>query len=689
MHRQAAALVLLSLPGIASAEGLPATLGDWGGIGLLLDPTARVLPLGTVAGGITLIGDLHRHLTVTAVPLPWLEVTLRQTLYPNTYGLSEPGVDVKIRLLDESRHWPALAVGGRDITGSGYPLPGVGRFAGEYLVATRRWWDTELTLGLGWGRLGGYGHFRNPLSLLGGRYAADRDPFDARGRGPRGWFTGRDVALFGGVEWHTPLPGVSLKLEYSGDNFRAEQQDDPAFVPGVPINAGLVWRPLSGVEISAGIEQGRRAMLRVSGRFGPDDLPSPPPGHRPSVRQRSDGWMGLDDAAILEEARLTGLPARAVRSDGDSAAIWLDPAGRGVPLATEIGRAARLLADRTAPEVERLTVRTGAHGLHGSTVTLQRDGVRRAANGRGSPEELWQSAPAPLATPRPVGWEPWLAVSVDATVDQSLSEHGAIAVQRSYLDFAAAAEPLRGFVMAAGTRTNLSDSLASLDTWALPAAEPVRSDLPLYAVVPVAVEHAYVAWLGSPADGVHLRLAAGHFEEMFGGFGGEVLVQPAEARWAIGLDLHRVWKRPPEEGWRVDPGSARDTGHLSLYLEAPDAADWSAAVRAGRYLGGDWGGGIEIARTFGERLRLGAYVNWTTGPEGSQSRYGGRLDHGLTITIPFGVPGGLPVSASAASAVRTLGRDAGQRLVQPLPLHDTVVSAGAGRLAGSWPALMD
>ncbi len=682
-------LSFMALP--AWAEGLEATLSDWGGAGLLQTPTARGLPDGTVAAGLTALGGLHRHVFAGAQLLPGLEVTLRDSLYPSWHGLSEPGVDVKLRLLREGPWWPAIAVGGRDVTGAGLDLPGKGRFAGEYLVASRRWWDVDVSLGIGWGGLGDYGHVRNPLRFLGGRFKRDRNPADSSSRGPEAWFTGDRAALFGGAEWHTPLEGLSVKLEYSADSFRAQQQDDPRFRPGLPLNAGLAYRPWRWLELGAGIEQGSRAMLRLAARFDPregaETAPRTPPpvvGTRPAS---PDSALPAADIAAL--ARLHRLPARAALTTGDRAALWLDPAGAGTaPLAQEVGRAARLLADGAPPEVEWLTVVTGSAGLDGTAVTLSRREVEQAARKRGSAEEIWRTARVERSAGPPPDWPARLTLTLAPTVEVSLFEQSAPLVLRTYGDAVMTVEPLRGLVLGGGLRVNASHNLHRLDTNAIPAAEPVRSDLPRYADRIGGVERLYGAWLAAPSEMWSTRLSIGHFEEMFGGVGAEALYRPPMARWALGLDLNRVWKRPPEDVLRIASESGRDTGHASLYWEAPGAAT-TGALRLGRYLGGDWGGTLELMRAFDGGIRLSSHITWTEGPEGGQSRYGGRLDQGIALTVPFSPGGSWPPDGRLATAVRTLGRDAGQRLRQPLPLYDASVPAGYGRLTGSWPRLMD
>ncbi|SMH58837.1 YjbH domain-containing protein [Azospirillum agricola] len=685
----AAATLLLSVT-VARADEPSASLSDWGSVGLLQTPTARMAPDGTMSGGLTGLGDLHRHVAIAVQALPWLEVTARNSVYPGYFGLTEPGLDVKLRLRAEDGDGPALVVGGRDVTGSGLDLPGKGRFAGEYVALSRRWWDFDLSLGLGWGTLGEAGHFRNPLRFLGGRFRRDRDPsWWPSVRGPRAWFTGERVALFGGVEWHTPIPDLSLKIETTGDTLRGQRQDQPGFTAGSRYNVGLAYRPFSWVDLGAGFEQGRRAMLRLSLRFDPaeqadrDGRSPPPVGPRPSPE------TALPADEIVTVARAHGLPARAARIDDGTATLWLDPAGRStLPLAREVGHAARLLADLAPPDAERLRIVTGAAGLDGAALTLLRRDLERATRHRGSVDELWRTAGVAPTDGPPPSWRPRLDFGARVAAEFDLAELGTPLAVRTHTDLLLSGEPAPGWVLGGGLRINTGDQLALLDTNALPVAEPVRSDLPRYTLHPVSVEHLHASWLARPADGLTTRVTVGYPEEMFAGVGAEALYQPLTARWAAGLDLNRVWKRRPSALFAVLPDSDRLTGHASLYWESPGAATTSA-LRLGRYLGGDWGGTIEVTRRFAGGVALSAQATWTEGPDGGQSRFGGRMDWGMALSVPLNASGWLPVGGTAETAVRTLGRDAGQRLRHPLPLYDTRVPGGFGRLAGTWSTLLD
>ena len=47
----------------------------------------------------------------------------------------------------------------------------------------------------------------------------------------------------------------------------------------------------------------------------------------------------------------------------------------------------------------------------------------------------------------------------------------------------------------------------------------------------------------SPFNDIYVRLDAGLLEEMFGGFGGEILYRPFESNFAVSFNLHKVKQR--------------------------------------------------------------------------------------------------------------------------------------------------
>ncbi len=97
---------------------------------------------------------------------------------------------------EEELYLPQVAVGIRDMVGTGV-------FGSEYIVGSKRFGNTDVTLGLGWGRLAGKGLFRNPLKQNSMIVFATRDQIYGVWVGGEfsfgNFFSGKDVGVFGGI----------------------------------------------------------------------------------------------------------------------------------------------------------------------------------------------------------------------------------------------------------------------------------------------------------------------------------------------------------------------------------------------------------------------------------------------------------------------------------------------------------
>lgn len=262
--------------------------------GLLQTPSARLGEEGDLYAGSSFVYPYIRF-GAAATLLPWLEGTFRITnvlnrpfgpaSFSGTNTYYDRSVGFKIRLLDENENHPAIALGARDIGGTGL-------FSGEYLVTTRRWYNFDFTTGIGWGNVGARGVTKNPLAFFG--------PFKTRNNGTASGvvqtvpFSGPKIGLFGGVEWRTPIKGVSLIAELDGNDYRNEPFNIRPPVDS-PVNFGIQWQPLEGVSIGSGFERGNTFMLRmafglnVNQELGAQKRdPNAAPIPKPVVRQPSE-----------------------------------------------------------------------------------------------------------------------------------------------------------------------------------------------------------------------------------------------------------------------------------------------------------------------------------------------------------------------------------------------------------------
>lgn len=218
-----------SLPAVDPTElyrvsrDLPVSANIWGETGLLQTPSARTTPSGTAAATLGLFQP-YGNLNLYFAPLNGVEFIMRYTNINNIpYGsqalsggqsYKDKSTGLKVRLLNENAYIPELAVGVRDLLGTGL-------FSGEYFVANKRHNDFDFSLGMGWGQLGTRNNVTNPFVTAFGQNFTTRPTVTTNqgGTSTGGFFHGT-AALFGGVQYHTPWDNVVLKAEIDGNNYQ-------------------------------------------------------------------------------------------------------------------------------------------------------------------------------------------------------------------------------------------------------------------------------------------------------------------------------------------------------------------------------------------------------------------------------------------------------------------------------------
>ena len=205
------------------SRDLPISANMWGETGLLQTPSARSAPAGTAAATLGLFQP-YGNLNLYFAPLNGVEFIMRYTNINNIpYGeqslsggqtYKDKSTGLKVRLLKENAYIPELAVGVRDLLGTGL-------FSGEYFVASKRHSDFDFSLGMGWGQLGTRNNVTNPfVTAFGQNYATRPAVTTNQGGTSTGGFFHGTAALFGGVQYHTPWDNVVLKMEIDGNNYQ-------------------------------------------------------------------------------------------------------------------------------------------------------------------------------------------------------------------------------------------------------------------------------------------------------------------------------------------------------------------------------------------------------------------------------------------------------------------------------------
>lgn len=681
----------------SSARDLPTSNSDWGVTGLLQTPTARMSKQGTASLNIS-HADPYTQYNIRLQPFDWLETAVRYTNIDGvSYGRVAPNqdykdksLDVKLRLWQERKWLPQVAVGWRDPAGTSL-------FGGEYVVANKRYGDFDFSLGMGWGYLGGRGDIDNPLGIVAERYK--RRVADATGQGgelsPKSWFTGKS-ALFGGVQWHSPYQPLTVKVEYDGNDYK----NDYATRVGKkidaeqPINVGVTWQHQNGVELSAGVERGNTAMFAVSlngdlsqlGQVKNTAVPSASTQTQTSKKtslipsslsyQIPLSWskeQGTGQQQVLDVlTQATGWKAYKITEKDGTLTVYAEDDG-GVFLHERLVRVGEILSKIAPAQTRLMQVELTKHGETINRFSISPDtwqtqyqqllpeSQRLEQAFTINAERQTQPTSALIEKPSPRGY-----LSFAPTFTQSLGGpngylFGVSATARAHYRL------WQGSWLNAVGQLRLADNYDKYTYTADSDLPRVRTNIRNYMtdsrVLMPNLQWTQFKQLGRNTYGLAY---AGYLESMFAGAGGEILYRPAQGSWAIGADINRVRQRDFKQDFALQDYEVT-TGHLNLYWNMP-WYDVTAKLSAGQYLAGDKGATLDLSRTFKNGVKMGA---WATKTNVSAEQFGeGSMDKGVYVSIPFDALFRSWSSGSTSLVYQPLIRDGGARLNRAYQLYD-------------------
>lgn len=622
---------------------LATTTNDWGSIGLLQIPTARMAAGGEVRASLVGVYPYARF-NLMFQPLDWLEAGFRYTSVLNRFygdatfsgdqNYLDKSLDFKLRLARETRHTPELALGMVDIGGTGL-------FSSEYIVASKRTGDLDWSLGMAWGYLGNRGSLKNPLSVISS--GMNTRPVGAGGAfggtvGTGAWFRG-PVSLFGGVQWQTPWPNLIAKAEYEGNNYQTEPQGNNQR-QRTPINLGVVYRHADAFDFSLGIERGDTLMLGVSIRGGLDKLrmpkfidPEPIPVR--AARPSNDPDWKLTSRDIERQTAWTVSELRKTENavvvviDGATGAFWNE----------RIERAAAVLHRDAPAAMSRFVFRFRDRGVSISERVVMRDAWARrylefspfvresdrvgvlAPEGTAQGERVWAKDDGRISggigpnfqqtVGGPDGYVLFQAgISADAEV--KLSPHT--------------------WINARATLRMLDNYTSLVYNGSPSSLPPVRTLLRSYLTSSrFNLPQLQLTHFDQLSRNQYFSLYGGYLEYGYAGVGAEWLYRPWHAQLAVGVDVNHVKQRGFKQDFELRDYSV-NTGHLSLYWDT-GWRDTRVKLMAGQYLAADRGITVDVSRTFDNGVTLGGYATKTNV---SAAQFGeGSFDKGIYLSIPF------------------------------------------------------
>lgn len=618
-----------------------------------------------------------------------------QNWFPATGApIYDRSFDLQYRIVDEGRYRPAIAVGLRDFLGTGL-------YSGEYVVATKTVGQRlTVTGGLGWGRLGSFNGFDNPLGVLSDSFRT-RPPnnFGFGGKPSTDqWFRG-DAAFFGGLAYQA-TDRMTLKVEYSSDIYRQETlRINPQFNRRSPWNIGVDYRVADQISLQAAYMYGDVLAFGVTlatnprkpavlGGLAPAPLAITP---RPAGAGRDLGWTAqADGREILQDnvqvfMSQDGMAVEAMQVAPTSVTLHFRP-GRYGNQAQAVGRAARILARTMPASVETFTLVPVVSGMPTAAVTLRRSDLEtlevQPDNAALSySRATFADAADSLAGARyEPGLYPALRWSFGPYVTASYFDPTSPVRADLGLALAGQLDLAPGIFLSGRVQKKLVGNRGDATLVSPSALEPVRTDARFYARDgDPAITELTLAWYDRPGPNLYSRVTLGYLEPMFGGVSAEMLWKPVNSRLALGAEINAVRQRDFDQlfGFR---DYSTVTGHLSAYYALGNG--FHGQVDVGRYLAGDVGASFAIDRTFANGWSVGAYATFTNV---SAADFGeGSFDKGLRFTIPLDTVIGTPTAKRTTSTIRSLTRDGGAKLEVEGRLYELIKDGHQPEMQRDW-----
>ncbi len=638
-----------------------------GGTGLFDIPNARIMEDWNFRFGYS-DADPYGTFFVSTTFLPRVEFNGRMTRISGVpsglanFGTSKDrSADFKIQLFKESDSWPAITVGANDFHGTSL-------FASRYLVASKFIGPFDITVGLGQGILAGETVDASDSSfpILTSKTSKTR--------------------VFGGLEFRI-TEDLSFVGEYSSLDFSnmygVEEKEES------PFNFGLKYRWGSNL-FSASYQRGDLFAWSYAAQF-----PLKPEGLLPWKKQpfwtpegalkKKSYAASNEELAVIIRRVVAGKGFSNVRTSTSDAAVWLEIENPTYLSNTKaLGRALRIVSGLAPPRIEWLYISLKSKDIILVTVKLGRkdfeayidkrldtetllDFITMDDEGNESRSVFLENEPGASPLSEPIG--------------QKKLQYGVLPSWRTYLygeeEFVrntfsflwyASYYPWAGGYLTSTIQTPVYNELYYAED--TEESDPVRTDSIKYLsqtdlrVETLAYDQVFnmpKKWLG--------RFGAGYFESAYAGLAFEFFRFFNDGRFGVGIESELVKKRDIDNEFELLKGSPLfETGFLNLYYKLLPSLGLDVGLKLGRFLAGDWGGRLDVSRTY-KHFTLGAWYTITDTSIFEASFNDGYRDKGIYIRVPFSVFTDHDSPLKLLYGFRPWGRDSGQTVHQVNSLY--------------------
>mgnify|MGYP003973477809 CR=1 FL=1 len=669
-------------------EEYPLSSNSSGGIGLIENPTARFSDDGQLSFGISTTKPFNRIYAKIQF-FPWLESSVRyteNTSVPYNPGSKQTwkdkGIDLKIRLFKERNYLPQMALGLLDFGGTG-------GYAGEYLVASKRVKNIDYTLGIGWGRFDGNMTINNPFKHLNESYAIRGGNKSTGLGGTLGLnrlFTGEKAGIFGGIEYYTHIPNLSMKLEYDADDYDRElgkkllyHEESEVFKVDSKINLGINYRinifDRDKLDLQLAFERGNTLYLNASlhsnlnyqGRQkyrAPKEILNKP--YLQPFNELNEEWKNYLSELIIWQMGNEGLVTHNLVFQDNEMQAEISQSRFRKPIKA-IDLASRILGNNSPTNIEKITVINIDQGIETLRATIPRSVLVEQVS-KGPLEEqylIFDPKQAPTTNKAIIIPNDYLYPNFYWSIRPNMT--GTLQHQIKFYFWQLEAllhatySIRQGLYLSTDIGIKIDNNFEDY-TYHIPDGKlyHVRQDRRLYLTEGESgIRRLALDYVFDINSNIKSIFSAGLIEWMYGGIGGEVLYMPDNKQWALGVDAYWVKQRDFDQKFSFKDYETT-TSFVNFYYNLP-FYNMRFKAGVGKFLGKDNGVNIDISRRFETGAKVGAMLSLTDCDASCVGE--GSFNKWIYFTLPMDLFHSSNATRNKAHyAWSPLTKDAGQRI---------------------------
>ncbi len=559
--------------------------------------------------------------------------------YHSGYTTWDRSFDLRVDILKEKSLIPAMTVGFQDIIGTG-------NFSAEYLVASKSIFNKlRATAGLGWGRLATQNQIvKNKERPSDGGSFGGLLRYNQLFRG--------NVGVFGGMEYMTPLDGLKAKVEYSSDNYQADQNffsdtSNNSFSQNNKLNYGLDYTLNENLNVSSYYIHGNKLGLQVNISLNPNSTsagdylePAPQPFYSLPYSEKLDMkiiWEKI--ITILKKEENINTIGYALE---ENEAILLIENNYYVSDAQAIGRSLRILSRYIPSNILNFTIVLNKLEIPISFISVNRNELSEIIDAPNA-ELLTKKISHIGSSPRQYQNITLQKNNINNKIDFTASPYYQIHLfdpdQPLYYDLGlklTAASLLKPGLIVRGTvKEPILTTFGDISRGPKGSLPKVRTNIKNYLnETNSRIEELTVSSYFKLSDNIFGRLQTGYFEPMYAGLSSEILYFDSQKPLAFGAEINYVKPREYEQllGFRTVTGMPKVNGHFSTYWDT-GYYNYHAQLDYGKYLAGDKGSTVTVTRKFGNGWDFGGFFTLT---DASFADFGeGSFDKGFFFKLPF------------------------------------------------------